>query len=170
MKNLLLSAMLGAFVTIGALAEKAPVLYYELGTTRNDVLFDMGEPKYRLPDGHLLYEVYSGVRTLETVTFYFDEDSRLDGYSIDIGLDLQRSALPLEEFQNRVFQHYKDAFESLYGEPYISNQVGMAWKFDDGFSVFQPYIRETFLRFHFMFMRRELAEDLGYGQLYDQAE
>ena len=52
MKNLLLSAMLGAFVTIGALAEKAPVLYYELGTTRNDVLFDMGEPKYRLPDGH----------------------------------------------------------------------------------------------------------------------
>ncbi|OHD19691.1 MAG: hypothetical protein A2086_01655 [Spirochaetes bacterium GWD1_27_9] len=143
-----------------------PKLYFNFGTKRDDIIFEMGEPKYHLPGGHLLYETYSSVRTLETLTFLVDENLELFGITIDIGLDYSPS-IPEKEFQNKVFKHYKDFFISVYGEPYISNKVGLLWKFDNGFCVFQPYIKDTFLRFKYFCFPKEYAKDTGYGSIYE---
>ena len=149
-----------------AFSENLPKFYYEFGTERNQIIFEMGEPKLFLTDGHLLYENYSGVSTLETLVFYIDENQKLFGITIDIGIDYG-TPIPKEELQNRVFNYYKELFISIYGKPFIANEIGLLWKYDDGFCVFQPYVKDTFLRFKYFCFPKELAKDTEYGSIYE---
>ncbi len=165
MKIRTIIALLLCFPIFSLFSEDMPVLYYKFGTERNQIIFELGEPEYFLPGGHLQYTFYSGASSYEKIIFLIDENNKLFATTIDIGLDYS-TPIPIEELQNRVFKYYKDYFEGIFGVPYISNEMGLLWKFDDAFCFFQPYVKDTFLRFKYISMPKEYAEEVGYGEIY----
>ena len=154
------------FISYFAYSENIPKFYFNFGTKRTDIIFELGEPKYHLTGGHLHYETYTEARTLETLVFLVDENMELIGITIDIGLDYSPS-ISEKEYEEKVYNYYGEIFSDIYGEPFILNDIGVVWKFDDAFAIFQPYTKDTFLRFKFMCFPKEYAADTGYASLYE---
>ena len=144
-----------------------PRYYFNLGTSRNDILFKLGEPKILLTGGHLLYEVYSN-NCIEDIVFMFDESDKLAGVTVDINPDYQHSMLPMKDFINRVFKVYLEEYTTIFGKPYIENSQGKIWRFDNGFCVFYPSSENGIIKFHFTLLSRDAAASAGYDKLYAQ--
>ncbi len=167
MKKIILFTVLAIISNYYVYAEKIPTFYFDFGTKRSDIIFELGKPKYHLPGGHLHYESYTSARTLETIVFIMDEGMKLRAIAIDIGIDIS-IPIPLKELTRKVYEYYGKKFKSIYGKPYEIKKGGVIWKFDDGFSVFHPYIKDTFQRFKFMCVPKEAAEGTAYESLYKE--
>ena len=165
MKKMILFAVFVIINNYYAHAEEIPTFYFDFGTKRSDIIFELGEPKYHLSGGHLHYESYTNARTLETTVFIMDKNKKLTGITIDIGLDVSPS-IPLKEYIQKVYKYYGKIFKNIYGDPHIINKTGVVWVFDDGFSIFQPYGKGIFQRFKFICATKEEAKGATYEALY----
>ena len=142
MRKIILFSVFIIISNYSVYAEKIPTFFFDFGTKRSDIIFELGEPRYYIPGGNLHYESYTNSRTLETTVFVMDEDMKLTSITIDIGLDLSPS-IPRKEYIRKVYKYYGEIFESIYGEQYILKDLVSVWKFDDGFSVFYPYKKDN---------------------------
>jgi hypothetical protein len=147
-------------------SQECPELQLKFGTKRNDILFELGEPKIAPDSQHLVYESYS-TNTLETMVFIFDKDLSLIGISMTISPQYNTS-LPLEEYLNKVYKKYLDMFTGVYGKPKLLDGNKCYWRYDNAFVVFMPYkTQEGFPKYYFIMLLKEYAKDYGFGFLYE---
>lgn len=145
---------------------KMPTVYYPFGTTRNDVIFDLGQPKVADPSS-LVYDSY-GFHSYEAAIFGFNAKQQLVMTEVTISPDVQEAFIPMNEYLNKIFQHYRDFYESVLGKPYIENKNGFVWKYSDGFALFRPITNQYGLvNFKFVILARSLAKEAGAGSLYE---
>jgi hypothetical protein len=135
MKKLL--AILFLIVAFAGYSENMPSLYFPFGTSRNDVLFDMGDPYQNFSKKYIAYKSYQ-FRSYEVITFLFSDDQKLIAITVDISPDIEESGSfeSVNTFYQEVQKHYYEYYSSFFGDPLINNSNGVVWKFDDGFVVF----------------------------------
>lgn len=153
---------------IQVFSQECPDLYFKFGTTRDDVLFELGEPKIYITYGNLLYENYTG-STLEAIVFVFDEDKKMIGVNIDI-IPQYNVPIPEKELMNKIYKTYLDKYTDFYGPPTLQRKDGIYWKFDNAFVAYMPYMKEGGLRFYFTVMLKEYAAARKFDFIFNEQD
>lgn len=153
------------FIASVVVAEDAPKLLFDFGTSKADVLYDMGNPRL-YPDAHSLVYVSNTGRAEESTIFLFDADDKLIGFAIHI-LPQYNTPLPLSEYLGRLYNEYLKLFTSHYGEPMLGKENNVYWKYDDSFVAYMLYYEQGFPKLYFTVMKTEYAQSRGFGFLYE---
>jgi len=126
-------------------AQDMPTQFFPLGTPRNNIIYDWGEPMYMSKE-EIHYELrYQN--TLEGVDFFIDDKGNLEFYVIDIIVQ-PSPIIEFSELFKKVYTEYTGNYILLFGEPTtIDKNTGYyVWKYKDASVIFWPYKHEVFWR------------------------
>lgn len=152
-------------MTTALSAEDAPKLFFDFGSLKADILYEMGNQRL-YPDAHSLLYITNTGRAEESTLFLFDSDDKLIGLTIHI-LPQYNTPLPLEEYLSRLYNEYLMMFTSHYGEPLLKNESNIYWKYDNAFVAYILYYEQGFPKLYFTVMKKEYAQSRGFGFLYE---
>lgn len=174
MKRFLLGAVAAAVAVIGSplafaqshRSQEMPSFDFPLGTSRNTVLFNEGNPTDQTPCC-AIYDSY-GFHAYEETVFVFDQSQKLEAIAVTASPDVQTANIPLADFVGRIYRFYLTVYGNTFGKPTLSKKDGDLWVYRNGIAQFTPVVnRVGSYDFKLLVMSREAAANAGYSALWD---